>query len=298
MASETHHEDASDEAMRKLLKPDPTKEQVIEILQLFYATKDTNSNVIIKKELDSYDDKNYWVNIDGTDYLAKIHNGVESKDLLDHCGHGHHGHGAKNHDISKSVIYLQNRMMDHLSQQGVTTSQPQIPNIEDVVGEPLVDKIAKSVQAIVRPLPVLSKTHSPCRLVVRLMSWVPGRPMESVPLLPLESIADSGRFLGKMQLALAKIDPIPDAAKRYHQWDGKNTADLKQFVSCIQDTNRRAMVESVITTFEKELVGETGVAKNMFPTALIHGDFNDANILLNDDLFVSGVIDFGDSVER
>jgi len=29
-----------------------------------------------------------------------------------------------------------------------------------------------------------------------------------------------------------------------------------------------------------------------------HGDFNDANILVDEDFHVSGVIDFGDSVER
>jgi Ser/Thr protein kinase RdoA (MazF antagonist) len=275
---------SSDEVMRKLLKPDPTPQQVIDVLKKSYA-KDEDDVITIKRELDSYDDKNYWVTIGDTEYLAKVHNGVESKDLLDCSAAG---------DVTQSVIYLQTTMMRRLAQQGLATSEPQTPTTTSNTA------MTMDTPASVHELPVVSAEHSPCPLVVRLMSWVPGRPMESVTLLPLESLADAGRFLGKMQLAFLKQQPqkdVPAAAKRYHQWDGKHTKDLSNFVSYITDDSKRRMVESVIATFTKELI-DSKVAEDSFPTALIHGDFNDANILVDQDLLTSGVIDFGDSVER
>jgi Ser/Thr protein kinase RdoA (MazF antagonist) len=279
-APTTTDDTPSDEVMRKLLKPDTTPEQVVEVLRKSYAKE--GDAITIKRELDSYDDKNYWVTIGGTDYLAKVHNGVESKDLLDCSSAG---------DVTTSVIYLQNAMMNHLAERGVATSEPQTPTTPD-------DDAMMDSPASVHKLPVVSADHSPCPLVVRLMSWVPGRPMEAIKLLPLESLADAGRFLGEMQKAFASMqDNVPTAAQRYHQWDGKHTTDLSGFESCITDDSKRKMVESVLAAFTKDLI-DSKVAETCFPTALIHGDFNDANILVNEDLMVSGVIDFGDSVER
>jgi Ser/Thr protein kinase RdoA (MazF antagonist) len=116
-------------------------------------------------------------------------------------------------------------------------------------------------------------------------------------MLPLETLADAGRFLGRLSQKLSSLNTDElTAAKRYHQWDGKNTKDLKDFVKYIQDERKRSMVESIIEAFQKDLI-DSKVAEN-FPKSLIHGDFNDANILLDEDCCVSGVIDFGDSVER
>ena len=56
------------------------------------------------------------------------------------------------------------------------------------------------------------------------------------------------------------------------------------------------MVESVIGSFREELI-DSGDAEEL-PVGLIHADFNDANILLDEQCRVSGVIDFGDTVER
>lgn len=63
-------EEPSDEKMRKLLLPKPSDEQVIEAVSKSYAK--AGSDVKIVKKLESYDDKNYWVSIDGVDYLAKL----------------------------------------------------------------------------------------------------------------------------------------------------------------------------------------------------------------------------------
>ena len=56
------------------------------------------------------------------------------------------------------------------------------------------------------------------------------------------------------------------------------------------------MVASVLEAFDRDII-QFGAAGS-FRTGIIHGDFNDANILLDSSFQVAGVIDFGDSVER
>jgi Ser/Thr protein kinase RdoA (MazF antagonist) len=67
-------------------------------------------------------------------------------------------------------------------------------------------------------------------------------------------------------------------------------------VNAIDNEKRRAMVESVIDAFEERII-RTGLSQQ-FRKGILHGDYNDANILIDQDFNVSGVIDFGDSVER
>ena len=281
---ETSNEaEPSDEEMRKLLKPAPTTEQVLDAIQKSYVGDEGPTTVKLVRELESYDDRNYWVEISGTPYLVKVHNGVESKDFIrlwkEESAH------------ERSVIHLQNALMEHLCSHGISTSKPVKPDPKTNPGSAL------PTAATIHALPVVSEKHSPCDLVVRLLHWVPGSTMESKKLLPLETLVDVGRFLGNLsnKLNLLDADTLP-ASKRYHQWDGRNTSDLKNFTQYIKDDGKRAMVESILNAFQEEIIG-SGVSES-FEKALIHGDFNDANVLVDDDFMISGVLDFGDSVER
>jgi Ser/Thr protein kinase RdoA (MazF antagonist) len=187
----------SDEEMRKLLKPTPSAEQLLVALQGNYA--EPGQSIKFLRDLESYDDRNFWVEIDGIPYLAKVHNGVESKDFIELHKKG---------EYSKSVIHLQNAIMDHLNKNGISTSKP-----KETLEGPL------PTPASIQSLPVSSSDHSPCDLVVRLLGWVEGTPMSSAKLLPLESLADAGRFLGRMSKTLSELDTSELlAAKRFHQW--------------------------------------------------------------------------------
>jgi Ser/Thr protein kinase RdoA (MazF antagonist) len=271
----------SDEEMRKLLKPNPTADQVLAAVQKSFVREGQSLKIV--QMLESYDDRNYWVDVSGTSYLVKVHNGVESLNFIklwkEESAH------------ERSVIHLQNTIMEHLNRHEVTTNNPVPPMMAHD------EDTSPPTAASIHSLPVVSEKHSPCQLVVRLLTWVPGRPMSSFPMLPLESIVNVGRFLGHFsaKLNLLNADQL-EASHRFHQWDGENTAQLTEWVHYIQDEGKRSMITSIIDAFQKDLL-DSGDAK-LFRCGLIHGDFNDANILFNEDFAVSGVLDFGDSVHR
>lgn len=269
----TASEELSDEDMRKLLKPACTIEQVEEAVR-----KSFGENIKVLKPLDSYDDQNFMAERDGTNYLVKIYNGVESRDFLDSFERS-----GENYSSCSSVIHFQTAIMDKLSENGLPTSR---------------SHLCGGIPLSIHRLPVQSEQHSPCRLVVKFMTWVPGRTMVSLPTLPIECLRDAGRFLGRMHLVLDDL-PVAQhsvAAERFHAWDGKNTSRVRDYFSAVDDDKRRAMVESVIAAFEKEII-DSGVGDS-FRTGVLQGDFNDGNILVNENFAISGVIDFGDSVHR
>ena len=151
-------ETLSDEEKRKLLKPDPTIEQIISIAKENFTVGGDNGVEIIK-ELDSYDDRNYWCRISGVDLLVKVHNGVESSDAC----------RAVEEGKQDSVIHFQYAIMKTLRESKIPASFP--VHLEDA---------RKGQDPLVRSLPVVSKEHSPCKLVVSAYTWVPGMPMSSL----------------------------------------------------------------------------------------------------------------------
>ncbi len=283
---------SEEEILRKKLKPDPTVEQVIDAVRTHFYNGNQSVIIDLVKELDSYDDKNLWIKVDGINYLAKVHNGVESRDLIQYMGDDDASNDACG-DCRKAAIHLQHSIMTHLNASGISTNEPQIPTTLPK-DKPFVTPVA------VVSLPVHSKEDSPTPLVLRLLGWVHGRPMSACKMLPIEALADAGRFLGRLGKALTELPGADalEAAKRYHQWDGKNTTDLKDFVQYVTDDTRRSIVESVIESFQTDILDKISSGEKEYATSLIHADFNDANFLLDEDYCVSGVIDFGDSVER
>ena len=266
----------SNEELRKLLKPNLSNDDVVQLLQALEVRFAPGKKIQIIKQLVSYDDVNYHLIIDGTSFLCKIHNGVESKDFIEQWRAQ-----DLDYDSCSSVIHLQNNIMLHLNAKGIPTNQPQLNSAYDM-------------PAHVQGLTVVSKEHSPCDLVVRLLSWMDGTAMCSIQVLPLECLADAGRFLGRMVRALDEFnDP---AAERFHAWDGKNTTKIRPFLKYIRDERRRQMISNILDTFQQHILDSGDADK--FRTGIIHGDFNDANILINKDFNICGVIDFGDSVAR
>lgn len=104
----------TDEERRKLLKPKVTPEEALSVLYEFYTSEGQQPEVA--RELDSYDDVNFLVKIDGEKALLKIHNGVESEKYI-------RVHSAKKAKLNDgdvaagdgSIIDLHTAVFEHLA---------------------------------------------------------------------------------------------------------------------------------------------------------------------------------------
>mmetsp|Transcript_15828 Transcript_15828/g.29863 ORF Transcript_15828/g.29863 Transcript_15828/m.29863 type:complete len:653 (+) Transcript_15828:82-2040(+) len=269
------------EVMRKFLKPDPTNDQIIQAISTTYQCD--QSHITILKELESYDDRNYLIQLDSKKYLCKVYNGVESSEYIKSSSIS-----AEQEHFPLSCLHLYSFIWNHLNlpQYPVRTSAPlPIPDHD------------KQTHVAIHVLPVISQDHSPRPIALQLLEWVEGTTMASSQALPIETLLEAGKYLGNVCKALDDLTEMNEmarrAADRYHAWDGKHTLDLQKFVGCIQNEKRRALVQSVLDSFRKELVDSPD--KPDFRVGILQGDFNDANIILNDKGNISGVIDFGDT---
>jgi len=143
---------------------------------------------------------------------------------------------------------------------------------------------ARSGEAIVRsPMPGGGIA------LVRLLTWLPGRFMADLSRRSLELIRDVGRFLGRVDRALADFDH--PAAHRELNWDLARVSQIRPFLADIEDGTRRALATRLLDRFERET--QPLLAK--MRRGVIYGDGNDHNILVADERVV-GIIDFGDMV--
>ncbi len=276
----------NDEELRKCLKPNPSNDQVIKAIKETYKT----SNVSILKELESYDDRNYLVLVDNEKFLAKVYNGVESTKYIATSNDAHTA-TEDDEDMELSSIHLYSFLFEHLNQSKY--------DVKTSVTHPIPGQKTKPYVSV-HQFPVTSRRHPSKLLVLSLLTWVEGSTMSSCPTLPVETLADAGRYLGKVCQALDDLTNInalaKNAADRYHAWDGKNTMDLDKFTYCITNERRKRLVKEVLKSFQKDLLDSGDVPS--FRKGILQGDFNDANIILDEEKKVTGVIDFGDTILR
>ena len=216
------------------------------------------------QKLDSYDDENFLIlTATGTNYLCKVHNGVESD--------------------SPSIIDYQNRIMLHLNAaSGVATTSP-LPTVHNAA--------SPAALSVTVPLPVQSSSHSPHPLAVRLLTYIPGTPMAYKSVTP-SLLVSCGSYLAAVDASLDGFShPSSD---RFHIWCQENTLSLRPFLSHVPTASRRALVKAVVDAFEKRVLPDSGSLRR----GVLQSDFNDANIIIGDNDEIAGCIDFGDSVRR
>ena len=128
--------------------------------------------------------------------------------------------------------------------------------------------------------------------IVRLLQWLPGRPMAEVDAPSPALLGHLGVTLGELARALDGFDH-PAAHRDFH-WDvARADVIIAELRDAVTDPARRALIDSV----QERLVTHVRPILADLPRAVIHGDANDLNVLVDDQGDrVVGLLDFGDLV--
>ena len=131
--------------------------------------------------------------------------------------------------------------------------------------------------------------------LVRLLTYLPGKPFARVRPHDAYLLTDLGCFFGGIDRILADFDH-PAAHRDFH-WDLKNAGRvLNRYIGLIDNSERRDLIKRYLERFQTQIEPQL----QGLPTSVIHNDANDYNVLVEpDDKWrnrVSGVIDFGDMV--
>ena len=122
---------------------------------------------------------------------------------------------------------------------------------------------------------------------VRLFTFLPGR-VTANTALTTQAIRSFGQTTARLGRALRGF--FHPAADYEILWDLTRVLGLRPLLSHVADAARRAQVERILDRFETRV-------EAVLPTLraqVIHGDMSLDNVLLDDDLRVSGIVDFGD----
>jgi Ser/Thr protein kinase RdoA (MazF antagonist) len=161
----------------------------------------------------------------------------------------------------KEVLEAQNAMMSHLAER--------------------VSFCPRVVPALSGDEVVVVENH-----LVRVLTYLPGKPLGTIKVQTPELLRDFGRKLGQLSRALVSFDHV--GAHRDFYWDLANGVEVVgQFGSRIKADWLRELVTGV----------RVGALAEKFRRSVIHADANDYNVLVDEESSeVVGLIDFGDVV--
>jgi 4-aminobutyrate aminotransferase-like enzyme/Ser/Thr protein kinase RdoA (MazF antagonist) len=174
----------------------------------------------------------------------------------------------------RSFIDLQCRALVHLAQRAPQLPLPRV--IPNRSGELFASITAADGSA----------------RLVWLLTFLSGTVLAEVRPHTPELLGELGRFLGEMDAALQSFEH--PAAKRELKWDSSRAGWIKDYVSHIGDSERRALVERFLALYDEEVVSVLPRLRR----SVIYGDANDYNVLVSEPWpqprKIAGVIDFGD----
>lgn len=130
--------------------------------------------------------------------------------------------------------------------------------------------------------------------LVWMLNYLPGHLMAKANPHSPEMLRSLGRLLGEVDAALVNFSH--PAAERNLKWDLARSAWIREYISYIDQPERRQLVETLLARFESEVLP----ALPSLRTSVIHNDANDYNVLVGaprpQPREAVGLIDFGDAL--
>ncbi len=130
-------------------------------------------------------------------------------------------------------------------------------------------------------------TASGERYTLRVVSWVAGEPLETLPMNEQTATA-FGRDLARLDIALS--DFRHDGEQQSLLWDMQRAGELLQLSKHVTDRELRLIVVSVLQTFRDRTLPKVNCVRRQ----VIHNDANPSNVLLASGGQQVAFIDFGD----
>ncbi|CAK9300321.1 unnamed protein product [Gordionus sp. m RMFG-2023] len=173
-------------------------------------------------------------------------------------------------------------MMRYLYTRGINCPQI-IPNIEGK--DYSIEKL------------IIEKEDIPNRdkfglYLIRMFNFIPGETLNDVTVTP-DLCYQAGKYIGKIDNYLLKFH---HKGLEGHMtiWSLGSVPKLVEFAPKIRDVNRKILANAIIERFSQLVTPHL----SEFKKGVIHGDFNEHNIVVtkdsNDEHKIYGVIDFGD----
>ncbi|MGW1749479.1 phosphotransferase [Streptomyces sp. NPDC002092] len=127
--------------------------------------------------------------------------------------------------------------------------------------------------------------------VLRVFDFVEGAVLARTNPDP-HQLAQVGQMLGRVDLALRSFGHPAD--ERRLVWDLRHFDQLRELIEYTPSAAHRRLAQEVFRLFHEAVVPRLGDLE----TQVIHGDYSPYNVLVDPqtDSFVTGVIDFGDSM--
>ncbi|XP_058459567.1 hydroxylysine kinase-like [Malaya genurostris] len=242
------------------IRPVVTEEDVRKLAERLYGI------IILEMcELDSYDDKNFFIQADRliknpilktvspNGYVLKIANSLDSQNEAFFDGQAEIMRQLAKHNI-RCPIQIQNIFGKFYS----------------------VETLGQS------------------KHVVRLLEYIPGKVFHGVPH-PERLFYQAGMFIARVGSALKGITH-EGVLKRESVWKLDNFPKLEEFLYVVKDEHRKDIVEQVLDAFQKRIASNS----EDFERGVIYGDFNEYNIIVSrteensKEYDIAGIIDFGD----
>jgi 4-aminobutyrate aminotransferase-like enzyme len=126
------------------------------------------------------------------------------------------------------------------------------------------------------------------RHYLRLYDRMPGTASVDETSLSDEAVHAWGATVARLARSLRGF--FHPSAQRVMLWDVQHTPKLRAFLDSIDDSHARGLVLRTIERFEE-------VASPRWPelrAQILHGDLTSDNALVDDDGYISGIVDFGD----
>eukprot|EP00927_Polykrikos_kofoidii_P023530 TRINITY_DN2164_c0_g2_i1.p1 TRINITY_DN2164_c0_g2~~TRINITY_DN2164_c0_g2_i1.p1 ORF type:complete len:378 (+),score=60.08 TRINITY_DN2164_c0_g2_i1:72-1205(+) len=245
----------ADEEQRKHQKPQLAKENALALIDDLFGFELVKDKV---KQLESYEDVNLYLRtVDGSQYIFKTHNGVESD--------------------KRDFLVGTNELLLHLREHGI------------VAPYPVNNKSGEWLSTVSLPL----RSGEPKTHAVRLLEYVEGEMLNAHEVTP-ELMLSAGAYLGSLDKVLDKFDH--EGFHRLHAWDLRQTSMLASFYKYLDEQWRLDLVQGVVSDFENQILPVSsefrmGLCQGDFNDAnIIVARGEDGKV------GPTGVIDFGDSV--